>query len=121
MTWLLFLMAVAWIAAGSALVLYTERSRELLDTSLEGVRPAVLGIGIAIFGLLLMASSFSSGVVWFIFLLGVVIAALGAYLAIADEDSALRLIGSWRATSEVGLRLWGLILVITGVAILAWI
>jgi hypothetical protein len=75
----------------------------------------------AVFGLLLAVASFWSGVVWFLFVLGLVLAGIGSFLLVGQEERVDALLRVWGSISERGLRFWGLILVVTGTAILSWI
>ncbi len=70
MVWFLYIVAILFIAKGSFLVLHTERALELSETVLEKGSHRIWGITGAAFGIMLSIASFWSGVVWFLFLLG---------------------------------------------------
>jgi len=120
MIWFLYLISFLWIAAGSAAILHTEKVRGFLLWFKEDANLKVWGVGIVLFGILLAIASFSSGVVWFLFLVALVGIGKGIFFVAGDEEKVRSLIGGWLNISDSGLRLWGLIWVITGVAVLAW-
>jgi uncharacterized protein YjeT (DUF2065 family) len=121
MVWFLYVVAILFIAQGSFLVLHTERTVEIGGTILEKRQYRPWGFGAAAFGILLSISSFWSGVVWFLFLLGLMIAGMGMFVFLGEEQKVQSLLKTWNSMSSGGLRLWGLILVVTGTAILSWV
>jgi len=121
MVWFLYIVALLFIAKGSFLVLYTEKALELIGVIHERGRHRVWGISAAVFGVLLCVSSFWSGVVWFLFVLGLMIAGIGTFMFLGEETKVQPLLKTWSSMSDTGLRLWGLILVVTGTAILSWV
>jgi hypothetical protein len=121
MIWFLYIVAILFIAKGSFLVLHTERALELTEMVIEKGSHRVWGIAGATFGILLSVASFWSGVVWFLFLLGLMFAGLGIFLFLGEEQKVQPLLRTWSSMSSIGLRLWGLILVVTGTAILSWV
>lgn len=121
MVWYLYIVAILFIAIGSFLVLHTEQALEVSEAIIEKGGHRMWGAGGLLFGVLLSVASFWSGVVWFLFLVGVVIAGMGLFLFVGEEQKVQPILGAWRSLSGVGMRLWGLILVVTGTAILSWI
>jgi hypothetical protein len=121
MIWFLYVVAVLFIAKGSFLVLHTEKALDLSELVLEKGTYRIWGIIGATFGVLLSIASFWSGVVWFLFLLGLMFAGIGAFVFLGEEEKVQPLLRTWSSMSSTGLRLWGLILVVTGTAILSWI
>lgn len=121
MVWFLYVVALLFIAKGAFLVLHTERALEYSEMIIEKRSHRVWGIAGAIFGILLSIASFWSGVVWFLFLLGLLFAGMGIFLFLGEEEKVQPLLRTWASMSGTGLRLWGLILVVTGTAILSWV
>jgi len=121
MVWFLYIVAILFIAVGSFLVLHTEKALEISEAAIEKGGHRMWGVGGAVFGILLSVASFWSGVVWFLFLVGLVIAGMGLFLFLGEEQKVQPFIQTWSSLSGVGVRLWGLILVVTGTAILSWI
>jgi len=121
MTWFLYLVAIAWVGIGSILILHTEKVRDVLSGIMEEANFRIWGGITLAFGILLGIASFWSGVVWFLFLLSMTIAGMGAYALFGEEAKVKSLIENWTKISDAGYRLWGLIFVITAVALLTWI
>jgi len=121
MVWFLYLVAILFIAKGSFLVLHTEKAQDLSELVLEKGSHRIWGIVGATFGILLSVASFWSGVVWFLFLLGLMLAGIGMFVFLGEEVKVQPLLRTWSSISSTGLKLWGLILVVTGTAILSWI
>ncbi|GBE14080.1 hypothetical protein BMS3Abin14_00114 [bacterium BMS3Abin14] len=121
MVWFLFIVSVLWIAIGSAMVLHTEKVRDFLQWFAAEANLKVWGGSIALFGVLLTVASFWSGVVWFLFIIGILIVGKGVFFLVGNEQTVRALIATWLGISEMGLRLWGLIFVVTGAAVFAWI
>ena len=121
MIWFLYIVAVLFIAKGSFLVLYTEKALDLSERVLERGNRRIMGAGGAVFGILLCVASFWSGVVWFLFILGLMFAGLGSFVSLGEEEKVQPLLRTWGSLSATGMKLWGLILVVTGTAILSWI
>lgn len=121
MVWFLYLVAVLFIAKGSFLVLHTEKALELSEAVIEQGNHRIWGIAGTTFGVLLAVASFWSGVVWFLFLLGLMFAGIGLFIFLGEDEKVQPLLKTWSSLSGTGLRMWGLILVVTGTAILSWI
>jgi hypothetical protein len=121
MVWFLYIVAVLFIAKGSFLVHHTEKALEWTEMVIERGSHRIWGIAGAAFGILLSIASFWSGVVWFLFLLGLMLAGIGIFIFLGEEQKVQPLLRTWSSMSSPGLRLWGLILVVTGTAILSWI
>ena len=121
MIWFLYVVAILFIAKGSFLVLHTERALEITEMFIQKGSHRIWGIAGAAFGVLLSVASFWSGVVWFLFLLGLMFMGIGLFLFLGEEAKVQPLLRAWSSMSPSGLRLWGLILVVTGTAILSWV
>lgn len=120
MIWFLYILAFVMVAGGSFLVLDTDRSRDFLQQVMDDASYRLWGITAILIGVLIIISSFWSSVTWFLFLLGLLGVGKGVFLLLAEETVIANLADAWRGISDRGLRLWGLITVITGIAILAW-
>jgi len=120
MVWYLYLVALMFIGVGVFLILNTEQFRKFNQNFIETGNYRLWGLAGGIFGVLLAVSSFWSGVVWFLLILGLAFAALGAFFLLGQEERVDALLRVWVAVSDRGLRLWGLVLVVVGTAILSW-
>ena len=118
MVWYLYIAALLFIAKGVYFILNTEDARGFIRNLAENYK--IGGVITAAFGLLLAISSFWSGVVWFLLVLGLVFLVLGVFLLLAQEERVEALLRVWAAVSDRGLRLWGLIFLVVGTAILSW-
>ena len=121
MIWYLYVVAFMFIVKGSFLILDTDKARKLSQSWLDSGNYRLWGIVGALFGVLLAVASFWSGVVWFLFFLGLLLAGMGVFIFVGEEQKVAPLIKTWSSISDRGLRLWGLILVVTGTAILSWV
>ena len=121
MVWFLYIVALLFIVKGSILVLHTEKALDLSEIILERGTYRIWGVAGCVFGILLAIASFWSGVVWFLFILGLMFAGIGAFIFLGEEEKVQPLMRTWSSMSGTGLRMWGLILVVTGTAILSWI
>jgi uncharacterized protein YjeT (DUF2065 family) len=121
MIWYLYVVAFMFIVKGSFLILDTDKARVLSQSWLESGNYRLWGVVAAVFGIVLAVASFWSGVVWFLFLLGLLFAGMGIFIFVGEEGKVAPLIKTWSSISDRGLRLWGLILVVTGTAILSWV
>ena len=120
MVWYLYVAALTFIALGVFLILNTEQARKYNRDFVETGNYRLWGLVAGIFGVLLSISSFWSGVVWFLLVLGLVFLGLGAFFLFGDEERAGALLRVWGDVSDRGLRLWGLVLLVIGTAILSW-
>ncbi len=121
MVWYLYFVALLFIAKGTFLILNTEQAQNLSRSFVESGNYRLWGLVGAAFGLLLAISSFWSGVPWFLFILGLLLLGMGVFLLVGQEERVDVLLRVWGSISDRGLRFWGLILFVTGTAILSWI
>jgi hypothetical protein len=121
MVWYLYVVALLFIAKGTFLILNTEQAQNISRKFIESGNYRLLGLASAVFGLVLAISSFWSGVVWFLFILGLLLLGMGVFLLVGQEERVDALLRVWGGISDRGLRLWGLIFLVTGTAILSWI
>lgn len=121
MVWYLYVVALLFIAKGIFLILNTEQAQKLSRNFVETGNYRLWGLVVVVFGLLLAISSFWSGVIWFLFLLGLLLAGIGIFMLVGQEERVDALLRVWGDISDRGLRFWGLILVVTGTAILSWV
>jgi len=121
MVWYLYVVAFIFIAKGIFLILNTDQAVKLSRSFVESGNYRLWGLVGAVFGLLLAIASFWSGVVWFLFILGLLLTGMGVFMLVGQEERVDALLRVWGDISERGFRFWGLILLVTGTAILSWI
>lgn len=121
MIWYLYFVAFIFIATGIFLILDSHHAVTMSAGFVESGNYRLWGLVGAVFGLLLAVSSFWSGVVWFLFILGLMMTGMGVFMLVGQEERVDALLRVWGDISERGFRFWGLVLLVTGTAILSWI
>lgn len=122
MIWFLYGLALFWIAVGSLFILYTEESRRVLGNFMGKVSLRTLAFMPIVVGVLLIVSAHASGAFWFIFILGLLAVGKGVYFLLAPSAQAKSFIAWWLdSPQDRTYRLWGLIIVVLGMAILSWV
>ncbi|MGM0425735.1 MAG: hypothetical protein ACQEQ7_00695 [Thermodesulfobacteriota bacterium] len=123
MTPILYIIAILWIALGTFLIVFTDRTRDTLGRVFVVERIKVLSLLPLVFGALLIIGAFSSSdPFWFVFTLGIVGLAKGIYWVMAPPAQAKRLLDWWfsKATPET-IRFWGLLAFVFGILLMACI
>jgi uncharacterized protein YjeT (DUF2065 family) len=120
---LIFLIALAWISAGSFLILYTPETREWYRGIIARVNMRHLAAGPFIVGLILLVGAFSGGQFFAVlFFLGLLALAKGAFLALCPLPKIQALTDWWLdQASERTLRLWGIVVLIIGIALFSYL
>jgi hypothetical protein len=121
MIWYLYFTAILFITVGTFLILDSHHAVKFSHRFVESGNYRLWGLVGGLFGLLLAVSSFWSGVPWFLFILGLLTAGMGVFMLIGQEERVDALLRVWGDISERGFRFWGLVLLVTGAAILSWI
>lgn len=122
MKWFLYLISVFFVSTGTWLILYTEQSRTVLKRMFAGVDVKLLAIAPIVIGVLLLFAAYESQAFLLICLLGL-LALLKGLLFIFNPGKIVDNVMSWwfETSSEQAVRLWGLIAVVLGTAVLSWI
>jgi len=122
MKWLLYIISVVWIGAGSFFILYTDQSRHVLKKMLAGTDTGLLSVAPITIGALLIVGAYQTAVPWVVVLLGILAVAKGCLFLFNPEKLADRLIGWYLGqASEHAYRLAGIIAIILGTALLSWL
>jgi uncharacterized protein YjeT (DUF2065 family) len=122
MIWFLYGLALFWIAVGSLFILYTEESRRFLGSFMGKVQLRFLAFIPIVVGVLLIVSAKASGAFWFIVILGLLAIGKGVYFLLAPSAQTKSFLTWWLdSAQERTYRLWGLIIVVLGMAILSWV
>jgi hypothetical protein len=120
---ILYIIAVLWIASGTFLIVFTEKTRDTLKSVFLTERVKILSVLPFIFGAILVIGAFTnSELFWFVFILGILGLAKGAYLFIAPSEKTKRVLDWWfsKAKPET-IRFWGLITFFLGILLLSCI
>jgi len=122
MKWILYLISVLWIGAGSCIILYTPQSRAFVKKTLHGVDLRLISIVPITIGALLIVSAYYSAAFWTIVVLGILAIGKGCLFIINPGKAADRMM-SWflDEVSDNTYRLAGIIAIILGTALLSWI
>ena len=122
MKWILYIISLLWIGAGSCFILYTLQSRVFLKKALGGIDLGLLSIIPITFGALLIAAAYYSSAFWTIVVLGILAIGKGC-LFIFNPGKAADKIMTWflDEVSDNMYRLAGIIAIILGTALLSWI
>ena len=122
MKWILYIISLLWIGAGSCIILYTPQSRAFLKKTLHGVDLRLISIVPITIGALLIISAYYSAAFWTIVVLGILAIGKGC-LFIFNPRKAADKIMTWflDAVSDNMYRLAGIIALILGTALLSWI
>jgi len=117
----LYTVTILWIAIGTFLIVYTERTMEVLKKLLFIERVRILAILPIIFGIILTAGAFAyPQIFWLCLVLGLIALIKGVYLVMAPLSQIKGLIDWWfnRANDSI-IRLCGLISFVLGIAIIS--
>jgi uncharacterized protein YjeT (DUF2065 family) len=118
----LYAYSVLCIALGSCLVLYTTECRKLFGNMLTEIDRRFLAPLPAIFGILLILAASQARNAWFIRLLGL-IGVTEAGFIVANPQGLCEQVNNWLLNSapDQTFRLFGIISLILGTAVLSWI
>ena len=126
MDWVLYGLALFWIAAGTSFILYTEESRRFLRNSMAKINPRFLAFIPMFVGVLLILAAILVAMVssafWFILILGLLAIGKGIYFLLGPRGQIKALFDWWfKSAQDRTYRFWGLIMVLLGMAILSWV
>jgi len=121
MKWLLYIISVVWIGAGSAFILYTDQSRNFVKKLLAGTDAGLVSVAPITIGALLIVGAYQTAFPWFVLLLGILAAAKGCIYLFNPGKLADKLTGWFLEQASVHTyRLAGIIAIILGTALLSW-
>ncbi|UCD88946.1 MAG: DUF2065 family protein [Desulfobacterales bacterium] len=122
MKWFLYAFSMICIAVGCCIILYTSESRGVLRDIINKVDRKILAVIEAIMGVLLLFSATASHHSWFIRLLGFMAVLEGGIIFFLPTNLYDELT-DWYLTSasDQTYRLFGIISIIFGTAVLSWI
>jgi uncharacterized protein YjeT (DUF2065 family) len=122
MEWILYIISLLWIGAGSCLILYTQQSRDFIKKTLSGVELKLVSILPITIGALLIAAAYYSTAFWTIVVLGILAIGKGCLFIFNPGNAADRMM-AWflNEVSDNMYRLAGIIALILGTALLSWI
>ena len=122
MAWFLYLLSAAWISIGSCAILYTAETRNTFKALLSNTNPKALSVLPFVAGILLIISASVSIYPWLIRLFGLIGMIKGGFVFVNPNGMYDKIV-QWylESVSDQGYRLFGIITVILGTAVLSWI
>lgn len=123
MTIVLYVVALLWIVAGTSLIVFTEKTRDVFKKMFftEKIKhlsflPFILGV------ILIIGAFFNRDIFWLIFILGLLATSKGVYFYMAPPQQTKALMEWWfiKAKPET-MRVMGLIIFVLGVALFSYL
>lgn len=122
MKWFLYAFSIICIAIGSSTILYTYESRSVLKEMINKIDRKILSVMEAIVGVLLLFSATASHHSWLVRLIGLMAIIEGAIIFFLPRNLYDELVDWYlNAVSDKAYRLFGIISLIFGVAVLSWV
>lgn len=122
MKWFLYVFSITCIAIGCSTILYTHGSRNVVKAMTNHIDRKILSVMEAIVGVLLLFSATASYHSWIIRLIGFMAIIEGVIIFCLPRDLYDELVDWYlNAVSDKAYRLFGIISLIFGVALLSWI
>ena len=119
----LYIISIFWIAMGTLLIIYTQKTRASYGKLVYKRNPRLLALLPLAFGIFfLVAAFFNKEMFGLIFILGVLGILKAAYLILGPADRINRLMEWWYHEAGDGtIRLFGLVAFILGCAIFSYL
>jgi len=122
MKWFLYAFSLLCIASGSCIIIYTRETRDFVGSLFHEVDRKFLSIFEVLMGILLIFSAGSSHHAWFIRFIGMVAVIEGGVLFIIPKNLYDGFVDWYvHSISDQTYRLFGIISIILGTAVLSWI
>lgn len=122
MKWFLYAISILWIAVGSCAILYTSKTRSVFEKMVKEIDRRIVAVIPFAVGISLILAAPASRVSWVIRLIGFMGILKGVFI-FAAPAGVYDKINHWylNALSDQTHRLWGIIALIFGTAVLSWI
>ena len=123
MTVLLYVIALLWIVAGTFLIVFTEKTRDVFRKMFFTEKIRRLSFLPLFFGVVLIIGAFCNrDIFWLTFILGLLATSKGVYFYMAPPEQTRSLMEWWfmKARPET-MRAMGLILFVLGVALFSYL
>ena len=120
MAWFLYVLGIAWIAAGCFYILYTAETRDMMAGLLQKTDRTILAVGVFIISGLIIAAAFYSRYTWVLVLIGV-LGVAKAVIVLNNPGNLYDRLEAWYFNApDQTFRLFGIIALILGTAVLSW-
>ena len=122
MKWVLYAVSLIWITFGACAILYTSETRNLAKSMVKGVDRRILSVVPVVAGLLLLLAASLSRNSWVIRFVGILGVIKGVFIFV-NPDNLYSKLCDWclESLSDQVLRLYGILALILGTAVLSWI
>ena len=122
MKWFLYAISLFCVTIGCCTILYTNESRNVLRNIFNKIDRKILSAFEAIMGILLVVSATASHHSWLIRLIGFMAVIEGGIIFFIPKNLYDELIGWYlNSASDQTYRLFGIVTLILGTAVLSWI
>lgn len=122
MRWVLYAVSLIWITFGTCAILYTSETRKLAKSMVKDVDRKILAVLPAVAGVLLLLAAPASRNAWVIRLIGLTGVIKGGFI-FSNPNNLYKRLSDWYlgSLSDQVLRLYGILALILGTAVLSWI
>ena len=123
MTAILYVIALVWVVAGTSLIVFTDKTRDMFKKVFLTENVKRLSFLPFILGVVLIIGAFSNrDIFWFAFILGLLATSKGIYFYMAPPQQTKALLEWWfnQAKPET-MRVFGLIIFVLGVALFSYL
>ena len=122
MKWFLYAISVFWVAIGCCTILYTNETRNVLKNMFNKIDRKIISVIEVILGVLFLFSATASHHSWFIRLIGITAVIEGGVIFFIPKNLYDELVDWYlNSASDQTYRLFGIISLIFGAAVLSWI
>ena len=122
MKWFLYAISVFWVAIGCCTILYTNETRNVLKNMFNKIDRKIISVIEVILGVLFLFSATASHHSWFIRLIGIITVIEGGIIFFIPKNLYDELVDWYlNSASDQTYRLFGIISLIFGAAVLSWI
>lgn len=122
MKWFLYAISVFWVAIGCYTILYTNDTRTMLKNLFNKIDRKVVAVIEVIVGVLFLFSATASHHSWFLRLIGLLAVIEGAIIFLIPKNMYDELVDWYlNSASDKTYRMFGIISLILGTAVLSWI
>ena len=122
MKWFLYAASILFIVIGCCTILYTSETRNVLRNMFNKIDRKIISIFEAIMGVLLLFSATASHHSWLIRFIGFLAVLEGGVILLIPKNLYDKLVDWYvNSLSDQTYRLFGIISIILGTAVLSWI
>ena len=122
MKWFLYAISVFWVAVGCYTILYTNETRKVLKNLFNQIGQKTIAVVEVFIGVLFLFSATASHHSWFLRLIGFLAVIEGGIIFLIPKTLYDELVDWYlNSASNKTYRLFGIISLIFGTAILSWI